>query len=153
MIKKRTIWDEFEKMHNEMDRIFKDFIRRDPYWKDSNYLLPSAKKNELMDYREPIADYFETDKEIVATIEIPGVDKKDIEINNINDGIEIKVEKNEEKKDKNSYKKSSMGFYRYFKLPEYIDFDKSKATYKNGVLELKIPKKLIATKKKKLEIE
>ena len=142
-----TFWDELRRLQEEMDRMFERAFGRD-YGFEAPQLTHHSKRNEWVpaNYREPLADIFETDKEIIATIELPGADKKDIDVNLRDDGLEIKVEKKyehkEEDKKKGVYKleRRYNGFYRFIPLPSYADKSKIDATYNNGVLELRIPK-------------
>jgi len=145
MRQNRNIWDEFLRMQRQMDSIFENFLDRDIY-KDN--LLEGPKDN----YRNALADVCETDKELIAQVELPGVDKNEIDLNITDDGIEVKVEKREEQKDKNYFRRSYSGFYRLIPLNKKIDPEKIKANFKNGVLELKMPK-LQLSDKRKIEIE
>ncbi len=143
-----TFWDEIRRLQEEMDRMFERFFNRDYIFADRPQLTHNNNRREWVpaDYREPLADIFETDKEIIATIELPGVDKKDIDVNLRDDGLEIKVEKKDEHKEEDKKKgfyrieRRYSGFYRFIPLPEYADRSKIDATYNNGVLELRIPK-------------
>ena len=106
--------------------------------------------------RSPLTDLEETDKEVIAKFELPGVEKKDIQLNITENKIEVKVEKKQETKTekKGFYKeeRSYKGFYRAMALPPEVIAEKAKAKYKDGVLEVIIPK--AETKKKnKIEIE
>lgn len=73
------------------------------------------------------------------------MDKKDIKID-VDKGVltisgERKTEKKDEKKGTYQYFERQQGsFTRGFKLPEHVNASKIKATYKDGVLELEIPK-------------
>ena len=84
-----SIWDEINKMHEEMDRLFGHFF--------DNANLPQltqrGNNGDLIPYRKATADMYETDKEIVTELELPGIDKKDIELSVTKDGIEVKAEK------------------------------------------------------------
>jgi HSP20 family protein len=86
----------------------------------------------------------ETDKEVIVTAEIPGVKKGDIDINLRDNGIEISAEaKHEAKEEKEGVLHSGRfysKFYKFLSLPSKVHADKAKATYKNGVLEVKLPK-------------
>ncbi len=97
------------------------------------------------DYKRPVADIWETDNAIKAVIDMPGVNKEDIKINVKDDGLEIKAEKKEEKKldKKGIYREERRytGYYRFIPLPANAIPEKTEAEYKNGVLELTIPKK------------
>lgn len=159
--RRRNLWDEMKRMQDEMDSIFDRVLQRGPWFEaDTRFpMLSGEEAGELSNYRQPLADIWETDDEIVAVLEIPGADKEDIKINATEDGVEVKVEKKEEHEEedkKGSYKfeRSYSGFYRYFSLPEGSDAEKIDAKYQNGVLELHIPKTSKAKKKvKKIEVK
>lgn len=147
MLGREPLYRELMRMQEEMDSLFDNFFgggrSRRPQLSDRGAEnLPVAGE-----YTEPVADMFETDNEIIGTIEMPGVDKKDIQVNSTDDGIEVKVEKKDEKKDEDEKKgyyrveRRHTGYYRYFPLPSYADAEKVDATYKNGVLEIRIPKR------------
>ncbi len=150
MIAKRNlaVWDKEFAGANEMVKLFRDFFREEPFWSNRPLFphLPLEKELALINYVEPLTDVAETEREIVAKIEIPGVEKEDIKINATEDGIEISAEKKDEIKEEDKKKgryrieRSYSGFYRYFSLPENADSGKIEANYKNGILELKIPK-------------
>ncbi|MFA5382992.1 MAG: Hsp20/alpha crystallin family protein, partial [Candidatus Micrarchaeia archaeon] len=78
--------------------------------------------------------------------------KKDIELEVIGNKLEIKTEKKEEIKREAEgylrYERSYNGFRRSFILPENADSSQIEATYKNGVLEITVKKKLGAKKEK-----
>lgn len=134
-------WDPFEEMRRleeRMHRLFREF------WGDSGRLLGRGEHAlaPYERYREPYADVQETDKEVIVTAEIPGVEKGDINLKVTDDGIEISAEKSSER----SYSR----FYKALSLPAKVLAEKAKATYKNGVLEVKLPK---AKPEKKIRIK
>ncbi len=155
-----SIWDDMRKMQEQMDMMFESFFGQDPFFRGSHELIASPNNREKglvqTNYRQPLTDIHETDKEFIATIELPGVEKKDIQINATDEGIDIKVEKKEEKKDNDKkegmyrLERSYTGFYRHIPTPDGVDVNKMNASYKNGVLELKMPK--ISAKKKAKQI-
>ncbi len=108
------------------------------------------------EYRKPFIDVIETEKEVIATADMPGLEKENIKINLTEDRLEISAEtEHEEKKEEKGYvyrERSSGSFYRAISLPSPVDPDNSKATYKNGVLEIEMPKTEIK-KKKPLKVE
>jgi len=84
--------------------------------------------------------------------------KKDIEVNISDDTITLSGEKKkEEKVEKKNYyhlERSYGSFSRSFRLPTDVQTDKAKASFKNGVLEIRIPKTEEAKKKtKKITIQ
>ncbi len=150
-MRRRRFDDVFDVLRRQMQSMF------DEFGEDmSGDMLPSAgglgsSLPSEGGFRTPVADFWETDNEVVATLELPGVDKKDIEINTDKGSLEIKVEKKKEEKDKKHgrYMSNYTGFYRRLPLSDNVEPDKTKATYNNGILEVRIPKKDEAKKEKK----
>jgi len=99
------------------------------------------------------AELKETENSIIATFELPGVDKNDIDLEIHDEFIEVKVEKKAEIKDEESYHQSYQQFYRAVPLPKNIDSANAIAEYKNGILKIVMPKKAIEIKSKRLEIK
>ncbi len=147
-------WDDFRRFEEMMNRMFEEFWGRS----STRRLLPSGERSAIVpaEHREPFIDVIENDKEIIATAEMPGLEKQDIKINVTEDRLEISAEtKHEEKKEEKGYiyrERRSGSYYRAISLPSPVDPDKSKASYKNGVLEIKMPKTEVK-KKTPLKIE
>jgi HSP20 family protein len=92
----------------------------------------------------PNVDIYDNEGSIVLKAELPGVDKKDIDIA-IKDGVlTLKGERsyeNEVKEDSYYRKERAFGhFQRSFSLPENTDAGKIKADFKDGILKVEIPK-------------
>jgi len=147
------VLDDFRRFEEMMNRIYRDF-----WGTPSRQLLPSGERESLLpaQTRQPFIDIIDSDKELIATAEIPGFEKEDMSINLTTDRLEISAEtKKEEKKEEEGYiyrERHSGKYYRAVSLPSTIDPDNAKASYKNGVLEIKMPKSEIK-KKKTLQIE
>ena len=108
--------------------------------------------------RTPRMDIYETTKEVVAEIELPGVDPKNIEVEVKNNvlKVEAKAEKKKEEKGKGYYRKElSKGYYkRAVPLPVEVLGEKAEATYAEGILKVVIPKaKPKKVKKKAIKIK
>lgn len=94
----------------------------------------------------PKADIAETDKEIVVSLEIPGVDENDVKIQISGSQLIVSGERKQktEEKDKHFYRvETSYGaFERRFELPAYVrkDAEGVKATSHKGIVEIRIPK-------------
>lgn len=146
---------EIRQIHEEMDRLFSNI------WSKERFLaLPKPKGN--VDFmpaiaREPLADIRDTEKDIIVSLEIPGVDKKDIQLNVTENGLEVKVEqKHEKKEEKEGYIRMESGYRSYYRnlpFPAKVITEKAEAKYENGVLEVKIPKEHETKKKKQVEIK
>lgn len=91
----------------------------------------------------PRMDFSEKDGNYYVTAELPGLDKEDIELSVEGEYLTVsgKKEEKEEKEEGNYYLKETRAgsFKRTFKLPGKIDENKVDATYKDGVLTVKIP--------------
>ena len=94
--------------------------------------------------RTPRMDIYETDGEVVAEVELPGVNPKNIEVE-VKDNVlkvEVKAEEKKEVKEKGYYRKE-MGA-RYFKrqvsLPTDVIGERAEAEYTDGVLKVTVPK-------------
>jgi len=92
----------------------------------------------------PLTDIYETEEEYIFKVELPGMDKKDINIEVKDDVLWIRGERREDmdaNKDNYHRIESRSGkFSRSFRLPRGIDQEKIKASMKNGILELKVAK-------------
>lgn len=92
----------------------------------------------------PSIDIHENDNEYIFRAELPGMEKKDINVEMENDHLVISGEKKSHQESKNEnchrYESAYGRFYRSFKLPSGVDQNKIKAVMKNGILELKLPK-------------
>jgi HSP20 family protein len=138
------IWTRMKRMQEEMDKLFSDFFTEPKPF----LLLPSKEKTESAEF--PIAldkakaDLYETDKEIVAKFDIPGVEKSDIDVEIDNGFLKVKVEKKSEKTEKKKgtfiSERSYSGYFRSIPLPSYAKTDEATAEYKNGVLVIRMPK-------------
>jgi HSP20 family protein len=150
----------FGSLQREVDRLFEEFSRGLPMFS------PQAMTNIL-----PSIDVTETDKEIEITAELPGLERKDVDISIEDDVLTIRGEKKVEseqgdKKGQQGDKKGNGGdnksyhvsersygvFYRMLQLPPGIDPSTVKATMSNGVLKISIPKPA-RTQAKKIEVK
>jgi len=106
--------------------------------------------NRFWDYNEsdtvwsPSVDISETEDKYEVKAELPGLDKKEINVAVENNVLRLSGErKHEEKKDDKNYHRIERfygKFERTFRLPERVQAENIKAHYKNGVLTVEIPK-------------
>jgi HSP20 family protein len=99
----------------------------------------------------PAVDIFEDENQVVLKADLPDVDQKDIEVKLENGTLtlkgERKFESQENRKGYHRLERSYGAFIRYFTLPESVNPEAVKAEYKNGVLNITLPKKEIAKPK------
>jgi HSP20 family protein len=100
----------------------------------------------------PLVDIKEEPMRFLIKADIPGVKPEAIEITMENGALTIRGERSDEKReDKEGYhriERSHGTFYRRFAMPDTADADHIKATSKDGVLEIEIPKRAAATARK-----
>lgn len=123
-----TPFAELERIRREFDRLLED-------------VFPAGDKEQIL---APPVDVYETDSEVVVKAELPGVKKEDIDITIKENAVHLKAERKEEreKKTENVYRVER--FYgtieRIVPLPTEVKPEEAKAEYKDGVLEIRIPK-------------
>jgi HSP20 family protein len=139
--------DPFGNFRREMDRLF-DSFGRDFGW-------PATSRGGAM---APSIDVSETDNEVRIEAELPGVDQEDVEVVVTDNVLTIKGEKKsakeEKKKDYHLVERSYGGFARSISLPFAAEADKAKASFKNGVLTITLPKPPeVKAKAKKIAVQ
>jgi HSP20 family protein len=109
-------------------------------------MFPSTWLSEVssLDNWKPVADIFEQDDKIVIKAELPGVDKKDIRVDLKDNVLSLEGERSSdnEVKEENFYRRERVHgtFSRSFMLPKGLHPEKIKADFKDGVLNIEIPK-------------
>jgi HSP20 family protein len=116
---------------NDFDKIFNNLL-------DKDYSLQHSKP------WNPSVDIEENETSFSLTADIPGMSKKDVSIELLDGVLTIKGERSELKQDEDDYfvikERNSGSFCRSFKLPENVKEENIKASFKNGVLSMSIPK-------------
>lgn len=146
--------DMISQWEHEMDRMFEDFWRRPflgpfgPRWRHRHELA----------VQEPVMDLYEDKDNIVVKAELPGLDKNDIEVNITGNTLTLKGEKRKEEavRDEDYYfsERNYGSFVRTMDLPSDIVPEQVKANFKNGVLEIRMPKTPEAkSKSRQIKIE
>lgn len=138
-----AVWSPFaelERIRREFDRLLED-------------VLPTtAEREEIL---APPVDIYETDSEVVVKAEIPGVKKEDIDVTIKENSVHIRAERKEEREEKTENVHRIERFYgrieRVVPLPAEVKPEEAKAEYKDGVLEVRIPKVKV-TKEAKVQV-
>jgi HSP20 family protein len=138
-----TPWKPFmdlTRWETEMDRMMEDFFGRNrrPWW-------PSLwSRGGLREIITPALDVYEEKDDIIVKAELPGMTKDDIEVDISASHLTLKGEKKKEEKieagDYFACERSYGAFHRSVELPRDVQADKVKASFKNGVLEIRLPK-------------
>lgn len=137
-------WGEFDRW---FDRLTEDFWRR-PF---PSLMLGERWPLPAFPLKTPSLDVFEEKDEIVVKADLPGMNKDEIEVTVMENVVTIKGEKKkeEEVKEKDYYRRerSYGSFVRSVELPSEVKSDQIKANFKDGVLEVRMPKTEEAKKK------
>ncbi len=140
----KSLFGEFDRVFNEFKTGLEDFL-----WRPS--LLPPMAVGIEGARLSPV-DIKDTGKEFVLIAELPGVKKENLEIDMAGDYVEIKARAKEEKEEKDEgyyhRERASSSWYRRVPLPEEILPDMAEAELKDGVLEIRAPKKEPSAEKK-----
>lgn len=129
----------------DMEKMFEDFFPRS-WLRRYKHDWPSfGNLNQPFHGQMPKVDIIDRDNEVFIRAELPGVDKKDIDISMTDSSVTIKGEtRKEEKQEKGDYYRCETlrgSYTRTLSLPAEVNSDKSTAVFKNGILELTLPKK------------
>jgi HSP20 family protein len=145
---------DMSRWERDMEQIFDDFFTRRlrPFWDERRWPWRGTQMSV------PAVDLYEEKDQIIAKAELPGIEKDDIQVNITDHLLTIMGEKKKEEeiKEKAYYRaeRSYGSFSRTVELPSEIQFDKARASFKNGVLEIRLPKSEEARKKEvKVKVE
>jgi HSP20 family protein len=139
----------------EFERRFEDFFRRPfsmmeaPWW---------TRWPALTGEVAPVVDIYEEGGDVVVKAEIPGMKKEEIHVDINEKAVTLSGEKKkEEKVERKDYvrlERTYGSFARTFALPAEVQTDKARATFKDGVLEIRAPKTAeAASRTRKVAIE
>lgn len=138
-------FDEMMSMRESMERLFEDFFSRRP--RTAGPLV-----------WQPAVEISETDQDLLVKAELPGIDPKNVEVNVTGDTLTIKGEAKaeQENKGRNFYRRELRYgmFQRAIALPTEVKSDETTATFRHGILEIRIPKsERVRPKSVKVSIE
>lgn len=124
-------WRDIMSVQDEMNRLFNGLAkRRGDYGAGEEWV--------------PAVDISETDEGFIVTADVPGITSEDIKITVSNNVLTLRGEKKnvreESKENFHRVERVYGSFERTFSLPSSVDSDNIRASYRNGVLEVKLPK-------------
>jgi len=123
-------WQELENMNRQLSHLL-----------DDSHVGMSTETEQWA----PRVDIRETDDALLVQAELPGIDKKDIHLE-VKDGVltlsgERRYEKEVKEENVHRVERAYGKFSRSFSLPTNVDADKVSANMKDGVLEVRLPKR------------
>ena len=129
-------WDPFRELESMSDRLNRVFARPT--------LSTSGREALTVADWLPTVDISETDSEYLIKAELPEVKKEDVKVTVENGVLTLQGERRQEKEEKGKkyhrVERSYGSFVRSFTLPESVDESAVKAEYKDGMLNLHLPK-------------
>jgi HSP20 family protein len=129
--------EEMERMQKRMSDLMEDVER---------------KEEEKEGVVKPLADVLETEESIVVTMDMPGVDKQDVDITILDDELSVVGKRKRAaevaEKDYHKRERTSKKFERKVLLPASVKMDEAKASLAEGVLEVTLPKAVIVSRKR-----
>lgn len=155
--------DELKRLQKKMNRLMEDLGLTEL---ESRYIEEmqrlQKRMSELMEEAEtmpmegnifmPLADVKETEEAIVVTMDLPGVEKQDVDISISDDELRVVAEKKAEtevsEKDYHKRERTYKRFERMVKLPVAVKVEEAKARLDNGVLEVTLPKEVVTARKR-----
>lgn len=141
-------------LYDEMDRMFENFLGRGWLrpWRSG---FPRAAE-AAPEIKLPTVNVIDRESEIVVRAEMPGVEKKDLDVTLSEDSVTIKGStRKEEKEERGDYYRreiSEGSFCRTVGLPSTINTETAKASFKDGMLELTLPK-VAPSKKRSIKVD
>ncbi|MGV8176678.1 MAG: Hsp20/alpha crystallin family protein [Candidatus Bilamarchaeaceae archaeon] len=107
--------------------------------------------------RVPLVEISEEGDDLIITVEIPGLEKGDVDINIGKRFIDIRGERSiSGERSRRNYYYSEMQYaaiYRRMELPLEVEPDTAKATYKNGTVEVRVKKARKNEKVKRIKVQ
>ncbi|OYW21135.1 MAG: hypothetical protein B7Z55_06145 [Planctomycetales bacterium 12-60-4] len=139
--------DPFTALQSEINRAFEGFF-------DGGDLMGMK---TAMTGMTPKLDLSETNEEFHLSVELPGMTEKDIEVELLDEGVKIHGEKKDERETKehdfHRTERTFGMFERIVPLPKPINREGVKATFKNGVLSVELPKAVPAVTHQKVAVK
>jgi HSP20 family protein len=147
----------------DVDRWFAELSRRFDDLYSNRWLSPSERLFSSLpelrapfEGRSPKVDVIDREADIVIRGELPGVAKDDLEVTMTDDSVTIRAStRHEEKEEKGEYYRRELSrgeFQRVVPLPAAVKGTEAKATFKDGILELVLPK-VAPAKRRTVKVE
>ena len=128
--------DPMREFQNRMSRLFGE---------NFGLMVPEMEENWSLATWAPACDIYETEHEFVVKAELPEVKKEDVKVSFENNVLTIRGERKfEEETKKENYHRIERrygDFMRSFTLPNVVDMEKIVAEFKDGMLQVKLPKR------------
>ncbi|HLP79621.1 MAG TPA: Hsp20/alpha crystallin family protein [Acidobacteriota bacterium] len=99
--------------------------------------------DSVLDSHDPYVDVYRKGTDIVINVQLPDIEREDIQLRFINEGLEISAQNSIEAQkiedDIFHYRTFSRAFYRLIPLPTNVDENAAQAQFRDGVLTIRVP--------------
>jgi len=146
--------DPFVRMHQTMDRLFDSLFDDATGW-----TVARNGNGRMLSLMTPELDIAETDKAYQLAVDLPGVNSENIDLSTDDDALIIRAERTQHKEDEgvrfHRVERRTGRFERMLTLPADADTDNISAEFRNGVLEITVPRRedVASTRGRKIEIK
>lgn len=144
----RASHDPFGALQREMNQLLESFFDDGP---------PSLLSRGSPAFAAPKLDVSETEQELHVTVELPGLKEDDVDVEFTRDALRIRGEKKDERDEKrhnfHRVERTFGMFERVVPIPAEVDREKTEATFKNGVLNIVLPKSAPAKATQKIAVK
>ena len=121
---------------------WRPFSDMEKFFGDEDWFLPAIPSN--WGRMRPAMDVYETDKEVIAEVNLPGINPENVDVSVENGLLKVKggMEEKKEEKDKGYWRREIRkgSFERIVRLPSAVKEDAIDATYEKGILKITMPK-------------
>lgn len=135
----------------DLDRMFERFFDRE-WMRPLRWEWPLRGRLAEIEPRMPKVDVIDKDKEVVVRAEVPGIERKDLDVSVTDNTVTIKGQSSRETKEEDgNYYRCEIArgaFARTVALPSEVDADKVEASFNEGILEITLPKVKEARRRK-----
>jgi HSP20 family protein len=112
-----------------------------PVIREFGNVQPGRERHKIREEQEPLVDVIEEDEDVVVVAELPGVEKDDINLHASEDHLAISVDTSERK------------YHKELTLPARVNPKSAEASYRNGVLKVRLKKAKNAVKGERISVE
>lgn len=138
LARRRDVGDPFEQLHREFDRMLENFFG------ETDWPMPARAGRGGWMSTWPRVNVAESEKDIVVSAELPGIEEKDLSVELEDDLLtlrgEVSDEQDERGREWRRVERCSGSFERTLQLPAAVIPDKAEAKFKKGVLKITLPK-------------
>ncbi len=107
----------------------------------------ASPSSESWSFRQLVFDVHDRGDHISVTVELPGFNKDEVTVRVDSSGLEVRADRTERegRGETGTYQRNSRSYYQHLSLPDEVVAEKVEGSMKNGILDLKLPKRVSTT--------